>query len=65
MAHHDRSMCERVITLVEQGVLSARAAGERYGNPRVHGKSMVTEIPDGWTSWKAPRIWVMARIECS
>jgi transposase len=31
MAHHDRSIRERVIALVEKGGLSASAAGEQYG----------------------------------
>jgi hypothetical protein len=26
---------------------------------------MATEIPDGWTSWKAPRNWVRARVQFS
>jgi transposase len=31
MAHHDRSIQERVITLAEEGGLSASTAGELYG----------------------------------
>jgi transposase-like protein len=31
MAHHDRSIRERVIALVEKGGLSVSAAGEQYG----------------------------------
>ena len=34
MAHHDRSIRERVIALVEKGGLSASAAGEQYGIPK-------------------------------
>jgi transposase len=33
MAHHDRSVRERVIALLEEGGLSASAAGGRYGVP--------------------------------
>jgi transposase-like protein len=33
MAHHDRSVRERVIALVEEGGLSGSAAGGRYGVP--------------------------------
>jgi len=31
MAHHDRSICEHVIALAEEGELSASTAGELYG----------------------------------
>jgi transposase-like protein len=33
MAHHDRSILERVIALAEEGGLSASTAGELYGFP--------------------------------
>jgi hypothetical protein len=33
LAHHDRSIRERVIALVEKGGLSASTAGEMYGIP--------------------------------
>jgi transposase-like protein len=33
MTHHDRSVRERVIALVEEGGLSASAVGGRYGVP--------------------------------
>jgi hypothetical protein len=33
MAHHDRSVRERVIALVEEGRLSASASGGWYGVP--------------------------------
>jgi hypothetical protein len=32
-SHHDRSIRERVVTLVEEGGLSASTAGELYGVP--------------------------------
>jgi hypothetical protein len=31
MAHHDRSICQRVIALAEEGGLSDSTAGELYG----------------------------------
>jgi transposase-like protein len=34
MAHHNRSIKERVITLAEEGALSASTAGELYGVPK-------------------------------
>jgi transposase-like protein len=34
MAHHDRSIRERVIALAEEGGLSASTAGELYGVPK-------------------------------
>ena len=33
MAHHERSISERVIALAEKGGLSASTAGEQYGIP--------------------------------
>jgi transposase len=33
MAYHDRSVREQLIILIEEGGLSASAAGERYGVP--------------------------------
>jgi hypothetical protein len=33
MAHHDRSICKRVIALVEKGGLSAGTGGDLYGIP--------------------------------
>jgi transposase len=34
MAHHDRSIRERVIVLAEEGGLSASTAGDLYGVPK-------------------------------
>jgi hypothetical protein len=52
MAHHDRSVRERVIALAEEGRLSASTAGELVRYPEVYCKSMATEIPEGWASWR-------------
>jgi hypothetical protein len=35
MAHHDRSIRERVVTLAEEGGLIASTAGELYGVPNL------------------------------
>jgi hypothetical protein len=42
MADHDRSIHERVITLAEEGGLSASTTGELYGVVKSTAKSMAT-----------------------
>ena len=59
MAHHDRSIRERAIVLAEKGDLPASTAGELWSS-HVHCKGMITEMPEGWASWKAYGNWVMA-----
>jgi hypothetical protein len=34
VTHHDRSICERVFAIAEEGVLSASTAGDLYGVPK-------------------------------
>jgi hypothetical protein len=55
VANHGRSNHEHVLILLATSGLSTSAA--------VHEKSMATEIPEGWASWKAPGYLVMARIQ--
>jgi len=62
MAHHDRSIRERVIALAEEGGISASTA---VRCPEVYCRGMATEIPEGWASLKAQRNRVMARIQPS
>jgi hypothetical protein len=65
MADHDRSICERVITVAEEGGLSASTAGELYSVVKSTAKSMATEVPEGWASWKVQWNWLMAHIQPS
>jgi transposase-like protein len=48
MAHHDRSIRERVIALVEKGGLSASTAGEQYGIPKSTAREWLRKYRRDW-----------------
>ena len=48
MAHHDRSIRERVIVLAEEGGLSASTAGELYGVPKSTARAWLQKYRRDW-----------------
>jgi hypothetical protein len=52
VAHHDRSICQCVITVAEEGGLSASTAGELYGVLKFTARAWLQKY---WWDWQVGR----------